>query len=105
MALFKKQHIKLILEGRKTQTRRRHKHPWKPGRIYRIKVSWFKSTPYRIKILRRFRQRLGDMTEEDAKAEGFNSLEEFRRAWEEIHGQWNPDEEVWAYEFKLIMRE
>ena len=42
------------------------------------------------------------MTEEDAKAEGFNSLEEFKKVWIEIHGYWDPDEEVWVYEFKLL---
>ena len=102
MALFKKRFINLILEGRKTQTRRTHRYTWKPGRVYHIKTSWFNTTPRRIKIIRKWRQRLGDMTEEDAKAEGFKNLEEFRRAWEEIHGHWNPDEEVWVYEFKLL---
>ena len=35
------------------------------------------------------------------KKEGCNSLEEFRKVWQEIHGSWNPDQIVMAYEFKL----
>jgi hypothetical protein len=102
MALFEKEHIKKILEGIKTQTRRRHRFPWKSGRVYRIKTSWFNSTSHRIRIIRRYRQRLRDITPEEVRAEGYSNLEEFRRAWEKIYGLWDPDEEVWVYEFKLI---
>jgi hypothetical protein len=36
------------------------------------------------------------------KKEGFNNLEEFRKAWIEINGSWNPEEIVTAYEFELV---
>ena len=44
---------------------------------------------------------LADMTEEEAKAKGFNTLEEFKETWRQINGPWNPDTIVTVYEFIL----
>ena len=41
---------------------------------------------------------------EDIKKEGFNNLEDFRRAWIEINGSWNPKQIVTVYEFKSVRR-
>ena len=98
--IFREEHIQMILEGRKTQTRRRHVHVLKVGRVYRIQRSWYEWTDIQIVITRSFQQRLGDITEEDAKKEGGYTIEEFRRVWEKINGAWDPDEIVWVYEFK-----
>jgi hypothetical protein len=35
-------------------------------RVYAIKTDWFHSTDYRIKIIRVYRQRLGEITPEEA---------------------------------------
>jgi len=101
MALFKRKHIKKILEGKKTQTRRIHKHTWKVGKVYSIRDRWFSKPQGHILIIRKFRQRLEDISLEDVKKEGYNSLREFRRVWEEIHGSWDPEQVVTVYEFKL----
>jgi hypothetical protein len=46
------------------------------------------------------------MTEEDAKAEGFQNLEEFKKEWEKITQKpWNPDQIVTAYEFHLLAKD
>ena len=107
MALFKRKHLKKILEGTKTQTRRTHKRTWKIGHIYSIRDRWFGKPQAHIKILRRFKQRLGDISTEDVKKEGYGSLAEFQRVWEEIHGpgSWDPDLVVTCYEFKLLKNE
>lgn len=104
MALFKRKHIKKIFEGRKTQTRRIHKHTWKVGKVYGIRDRWFRKPQGYILITRKFRQRLGDISLEDIKKEGYNSLREFRRAWEEIHGSWDPEQVVIVYEFKVVSK-
>ncbi|NPA96664.1 MAG: ASCH domain-containing protein [Crenarchaeota archaeon] len=39
-------------------------------------------------------QRLGEMSDEDARAEGFSDLESFRRVWSEIYGSFNPEQRV-----------
>lgn len=102
--LFKKYHIKLILEGKKTQTRRTGKRRYKVGRTYRIQRQWFKWTDIKILITRRFEQRLGDISPTDTKKEGYRNIWEFVKAWEEIHGpgSWNTDQIVTVYEFKVV---
>ena len=99
--IFREEHIRLILKGVKTQTRRRHKRPRRVGKVYRVQRNWYEWTDIRILITRAYRQRLGDMTPEEARKEGGYTLEGFRRVWEEINGSWDPDEVVWVYEFKL----
>ncbi len=49
-----------------------------------------------------YQQRLGDVTEENAKEEGFNNLEEYKRAITSIHegSVWTPNLKVWVHEFK-----
>jgi hypothetical protein len=104
MALFKRKHVELILQGRKTQTRRIHSHEWKLGRVYGVRDEWFGKPIAYIMVVRKFRQRLGDISAEDVRKEGCNSLQEFQRAWEEVHGQdsWKPDLIVIVYEFKGV---
>lgn len=54
-------------------------------------------------VARVYTQRLGDMTEEDARKEGGYTLEEFKKVWEEINETpWNPDEVVYVYEFERV---
>ncbi|MCD6421819.1 hypothetical protein J7L13_00515 [bacterium] len=102
MALFHKQHIPKIFSGQKIQTRRLHKRKWKVGKVYVLRRNWFDKGIGKILITRRFEQKLGEISPEDVKKEGYNSLEEFRRAWESINGEWNPEKTVTVYEFKLL---
>jgi len=98
----RKKHIELILEGVKTQTRRRHKRPLKAGKIYAIKRDWFHFTPHWIMITRVRKQRLGDITAEEAQAEGGYTIEEFKEVWRRISGAWDPNEVIVIYEFKIL---
>ena len=104
MALFKRRHIRKIREGQKTQTRRTHKRTWKEGRTYAIRDNWFGNPLGHIKIIRKFQQKLGEISPEDVKKEGYNSLEEFRKAWIEINGSWTPEQIVTIYEFEYVKR-
>jgi len=96
MIRFKRCFLPLILEGRKTQTRR-FSGRYQVGEIYRVN-----RTEIWILITRKYRQRLQDITLEDVHREGFRSQEEFRRAWTRIYGSYDPNQQVWAYEFRLI---
>jgi hypothetical protein len=102
--LFKKKHIEMILTGSKTQTRRLpgKSANYSVGRVYAIKDRWFSKAQGYILITRKFKQKLGEISPEDIRKEGYKSLEEFRRAWEEIHGpeSWQPNLTVTVYEFK-----
>jgi hypothetical protein len=106
MALFKRKHVELILQGRKTQTRRVHSHEWKLGRVYGIRDRLFGKPVAHIRVIRKFRQRLGDISAEDVGKEGYGSLQEFQRVWEEVHGQgsWEPNLIVTVYEFKVVSK-
>ena len=100
--MFKKEFLPLILSGRKIQTRRTHTRLLKVGNVYSIQVSRTKSTGHYVKITRRYRQSLGEITEEEAYLEGFDSLVNFKQKWISIYGSWEPAQEVVVYEFTVI---
>lgn len=104
--LFKRKHVEMILAGRKTQTRRLpgKSANYSVGRVYAVTDRWFSKPQGHILITHKFRQKLGEINSEDVKKEGYNSLQEFSRAWEEVNGQgsWDPQQIVTAYEFKVL---
>jgi hypothetical protein len=101
MAVFKKRNLELVLARKKTQTRRTHKQEWKIGHVYSARASWFEKAAAWILIMRKFKQRLGDISEEDVEKEGFKTLSEFREEWRKNYGSWEPNILVIVYEFKL----
>jgi len=98
--IFQRGHVALILEGKKTATRRLCGR-WRVGSSQPVATEFFQKPLAWVKILRKYRQPLGAMTEEDARKEGGYTLEEFRRVWEDLNGAWDPQLEVWVYEFAL----
>ena len=103
IAIFKRRHLRKVLDGTKTQTRRTHKYTLTIGKTYAVRDRWFSKAQGHILVTRKFRQRLGDISPEDVKKEGFSSLEEFKQEWENCYGpeSWNPNTVVTAYEYKL----
>jgi len=75
---------------------------WTVGKAYGIRDKLFAKPEAKILILRRFGQRLGEISEEDAQKEGFKNKEEFMKAWAEIYGKTDENEVVIVYEFKLV---
>jgi len=98
---FKSDNIKKILNGTKTQTRRRGKHQLKLGHVYGIKANWFKKAAAYVRITRKFKERLGDISGEDIQKEGYRNIWEYKAEWIKLHGHWDPDIIVTAYEFEL----
>ena len=103
LAIFKRRHLRKVLAQEKTQTRRTHRYTLTIGKTYAVRDRWFSKPQGHIIVTRKFRQRLGDISPEDVKKEGFSSLEEFKKEWKECYGpeSWNPDQIVIAYEYKL----
>lgn len=99
--LFRKEHIPLIKNGSKTMTRRTSKYRHKVGKTYEVKRNWFRGAGIYITIIRRFEERLGDISLEDARKEGYRTIDEFKAIWREIHGKWQPNLVVTVYEFQL----
>lgn len=102
MVLFKRRLLELVLQRRKTQTRRIQKQELAVGRTYGIRSTWFEKPKAYIRITRKFYQKLGEISLEDVRKEGFQSLDDFKHAWENIYGEWTPEQTVIAYEFELL---
>lgn len=104
--LFKPEHIAMIRSGRKTQTRRTWKKPRaKVGSTHLLKTQMLSSENFgRIEILNVHREPLSSMTDADARAEGYDTLVEFRAVWERINGlgSWDPDTWVYVVEFEFL---
>jgi len=100
---FQARYIPLILEGRKTQTRRLSGEPGPSlGDIVPLRMPWKKRTHGLIEITNIRMQRLEDITQEEAEKEGFRTLQEFKKAWGRIYGSMNGREIIMVYEFRLI---
>lgn len=85
-----------VLAGQKTQTRRRVKHNasgseqpcrYSPGRTYAVQSGRGQPALARIRILSVAKVRVGSITREDARAEGFRSPDAFYTRWREMYGE------------------
>lgn len=110
MILFQQEHILPILDGTKTQTRRIWKRPRaKVGSIHLAKTKMLSKEYFaRLEILAVGQERLGDITDEDANAEGYRSALAYLFAFQKIN-KW-PDGKmvemcdlmVWKVVFRVI---
>lgn len=119
--LFKPRHIEAIRTGEKTVTRRvwadNYPRP-NPGSVVIAaynrddldKSPIFTTTLEAdcfIEIVDVYQEPLGEMTDADARKEGeYETVDEFRGAWEQINGQgsWDPDEVVDVVPFEYAGR-
>ncbi len=91
-------HTKLVeaaIAGKKTEQRRDGLYAL-PGEIFELQGIAFVITDVQ-------RQRLGDMTDDHAKAEGYPSLDMYRNIILSMHAgmNWNPDALVWVHSFAI----
>lgn len=113
MLLFKHEYVAPILEGRKTQTRRLWiRRMAVPGAFHWAQTGYGKpETRFaRLEILRVWQEPLGDISEADSRAEGYDSRADYLNAFHRIYrtGMDTPvDRErveqvvVWCVEFKV----
>lgn len=92
MILFKPEHVAPILAGTKTQTRRIGKRRWKVGAIHacytRPPFAKGGADPFcRVRITDVGAQPLLLMTPQDAVAEGYRTLAEYRDVFCDIYGE------------------
>lgn len=89
-----------ILKGTKTQTTRTTAPDprIKTGNTIHAIVHEPHFTDLRVVSVER--KRLKYFTEEEAKAEGYSTLEEFKKAWKKKHGEWNENQLVYAIRFE-----
>lgn len=110
--MFKPELAELVMQGRKTQTRRamsdKPRSPWsragcslKVGKDYAICPGRGVNSIGRVIVDAVDEVRLGMISSRDAHAEGFESVDAFVAAWKAINGAFDEDEFVWRIEFHL----
>jgi hypothetical protein len=91
----------MIQVGSKTETRRLGKKRWNEGSVHEAKTKLFGKPFAKLRILRVFRQPLGQMTRSDAKKEGYRTLQDYITVFRTINGFWEPSQSVWVVQFKV----
>lgn len=86
--------IDKIIKGEKTSVRRNDRYA-DPGDRLELQGHTFI-------VENVYPQKLGNLTNENAKQEGYSGLDEFKNGLKNIHGQnvWDPDMEIWAHELR-----
>lgn len=102
MILFKPEHVEPILRGQKTQTRRIGKRRWKVGSIHQAKLNYKPEFFASLQIKNIREEKLGDILEQDATAEGYKDATEYKDAFKRIYGYWDDDLVVWVVEFQKV---
>ena len=75
----------------------------KLGSIHKCKTALFTKDYFaKVKIIRAYEERLGDMTPADYRKEGGYTKKSFIEVWKRINGSYDPNEFVWVVEFELI---
>lgn len=108
MILFRREHVEPILAGIKVQTRRTWEKPRaRVGTVHLAKTKML-STEYfaRLEILAVYPERLGDISEEDAIAEGYPSRAAYLQAFARINRQTVGDDffeqPVYVVRFRVV---
>jgi hypothetical protein len=100
--------LKLVQQGRKTQTRRPVKYSdrgksldcrYQPGRSYAIQKERGGRAIDRLTVTEVRLERLVEMTLQDARREGFRTRRDFFDYWVGLYGQIEEDQQVWVITF------
>ncbi|MFD0826683.1 ASCH domain-containing protein [Neobacillus sp. M.A.Huq-85] len=86
--------VQKVLSGEKTATRRNGRYA-DPGEIMTLEGREFV-------VEKVYSQSLGELTDDDARREGFNSLEDYKQSILSMHPgmPWLPQMRVWVHEFR-----
>ncbi len=94
----KEKDVQKVLEGLKTATRRN-------GRYADVgEVMMLEGREFTVEQV--FRETLGDLNEEKARQEGFDSVEDYKEDILKLHPgmPWLPHMKVWVHEFKELQK-
>jgi hypothetical protein len=111
--IFKRELAEAIVQGRKTVTRRRvsgnPRSPWyrrrcgyRVGQTFTVNPGRGVANIGRARVIAVVREHLGHLTDEQARAEGFASAEEFYSTWKLINKRYDPLVHVWRLEFEPV---
>lgn len=96
--------VSQILAGNKDVTRRMPsgRCPAIPGHIHKLKIDRTKNT-YGLILIEDCRlERLCQLTDEEARREGFNNKEHYMNYFKYLNGDVSDDELVWRIKFELL---
>ncbi len=88
--------VKMVLAGEKTATRRNGRYA-DPGEIMTLEGRQFV-------VERVYSQSLGELTDDDARREGYPTVEEYKQSILAYHPgmPWLPQMRVWVHEFRPV---
>jgi hypothetical protein len=102
--IFRPELARLVLSGRKTETRRPVKGDaparYRVGRTYAVQPGRTKPGIGRIRVTGVRREPLSAIDEEAARREGFPDRRAFFDYWRRLHGRVDPEREVWVIRFE-----
>ena len=105
MILFKSEHVGPILTGTKTQTRRIWKKPRaKVGAVHLAKTKMLSREYFaKLRILDVYREFPSDISDDDARAEGYDDAEAYLKAFCRINRLSEvPDKTVFVVKFEVV---
>ena len=109
MILFKPEHVPMILDGTKTQTRRLGKKRWNVGAVHQARTKLFGEPFAGLRITGVRRQVLCEITYPEALAEGYQSINEYLDAFCRINGTPRSfdvvNQEVWVVDFERVQED
>ncbi len=74
----------------------------KVGSIQKAKTMMISKAYFtQLRIIAVYREKLGDMTEQDAYDEGGYTLDEYKETFKRIYGFYDPDKIVYVVKFEL----
>ena len=99
--IFSPAHARLVMDGRKSQTRRRVRPDetvcrYVAGRSYSVQHDRHRPAVGRLVVVSVAQQPLGDLTLRDARAEGFRTRQEFRDHWHRLFPDMAAQDVVWV---------
>lgn len=88
--------VEKVIEGKKTVTRRNGRYA-DPGEIMEL-------SGYQFEVYNVFQGTLGELTDADAQAEGYENLDAYKESILTMHPgmPWIPQAKVWVHEFRKI---
>ncbi len=94
--ITKPRDVEKVINGQKTATRRNGRYA-DIGEIMNLNSQQFE-------IKKVFTQKLGEVTDDDARKEGYENLEAYKQSILSLHPgmRWAPKMEVWVHEFSAV---
>ncbi|RAL24074.1 ASCH domain-containing protein [Thermoflavimicrobium daqui] len=88
--------VQLVIQGKKIASRRNGRYA-DPGEIMELDGKKFE-------VVKVYQQSLGELTDQDAQAEGFSTVDSYKEYILTLHPKmpWLPQMKVWVHEFRPI---